>query len=173
MNDKPQLVAALQEEFGRWEALLAGLTEAQITAPRYADNWSVKDIVAHLWVWQQRSAARLEGGLHNKSPHYPDWPAEFDPEIEAQPHELNRWLYESNRDRPWRAVYADWRAGFLRLLELAESLPEDQLLERGRYHWLEGYSLADVLLGSLEHHQEHWGWLLEGLGGAASALPPD
>jgi hypothetical protein len=40
-------------------------------------------------------------------------------------------------------------------LELAESIPEKDLLEIGKYPWLREYPLSAVLLGSYEHHEEH------------------
>jgi hypothetical protein len=155
MNDKQQILTALREEFNRWEALLAGLSEEQITAPQLPENWSIKDVIAHLRAWQQRSIARLEAALHNREPEYPAWPAQFDPEAEDQPHDLNAWLYATYRDQPWPSVHRDWSAGFRRFLELGAAIPEIDLLDAGKYPWLEGYALFAVLEGSYEHHQEH------------------
>jgi hypothetical protein len=49
MNMKDHILAALREQFIRWEELLAGLSEDQITAPRFDLDWSIKDVMAHLW----------------------------------------------------------------------------------------------------------------------------
>ncbi len=159
MSDKQDILTTLREEFDRWDALLTSLSEEQATAPRLASNWSIKDVVAHLWAWQQRSIARMEAAVHNREPQFPQWPAAFEPEAEGQPNDLNAWLYETYREKPWSAVYADWRHGFLRFLELGEQIPEKDLLEPGRYVWLEGYSLAFILHASCDHHEEHRGWL--------------
>ena len=155
MNDKRSTLDLLREELSRWEALLAGLSVAQVTAPQLDEGWSVKDVVAHLHAWQLRSNARLEGALHGREPQYPPWPSEFDPEIEGEPHDLNAWLYAHYRDQPWQTIYGNWNADFRRLLQLADALPEDDLLEAGKYAWLEGYPLLAVLQGTLEHHREH------------------
>jgi hypothetical protein len=159
MQDKTQIITSLREEFHRWEEILSGLSETQITAPQLPDNWSIKDVIAHLWAWQQRTIARMEAAQQNREPEFPLWPEEFDPDAEGQPHELNAWLYETYREKPWPQVYADWRTGFLRFLELAEETPEDDLLKPGRYAWLEGHPLSLVLTASWEHHEEHRGWL--------------
>jgi hypothetical protein len=159
MNEKQHILTALREEFNQWEALLASLSEAQITDPQLPENWSIKDVIAHLRAWQQRSIARLEAALLNRAPEYPAWPAQFDPEAEGEPHDLNAWLYASDRDQPWSSVHRDWREGFVRFLELAQAIPEKDLLEAGRYAWLEGYALIAVLQGSYEHHREHAEWL--------------
>jgi hypothetical protein len=159
MNDKDHILATLREEFDRWEALLASLTEEQITAPQLPANWSIKDVIAHLRAWQQRSIARLEAALLNRAPEFPAWPAGLDPEQQGQTHQVNAWMYETYRDQPWSSVYGDWRAGFLRFLELGAAIPEKDLLEPGRYPWLEGHPLAFILQASYDHHQEHAGYL--------------
>src|SRR5262245_57350284 len=155
MNDKQGILIALREEFNRWEALLASLSEPQIIAPQLSDNWSIKDVIAHLRAWQQRSIARLEAALLDRAPEYPAWPEQFDPEEEGQPPDLNAWLYTMYRDQPWSSVHRDWSEGFRRFLELGAAIPENDLLDVGKYSWLEGYALIAVLQGSYEHHQEH------------------
>ena len=155
MSEKQDILTTLREEFGRWEALLASLSEAQLTDPQLPEGWSIKDVVAHLHAWQLRSIARLEAARLNQEPEYPAWPTQFDPEMEGQPHDLNAWLYATYRDQTWASVYQSWRDGFLRFLELGEAIPESDLLEAGKYSWLEEYPLIAVLRGSNEHHREH------------------
>jgi hypothetical protein len=87
MSDKQHIPTMLREEFQRWEELLASLSEEQITAPQLPADWSIKDVIAHLMAWQQRSIARLEAALLNRAPELPKWPAELDPEPEGQPHQ--------------------------------------------------------------------------------------
>jgi len=155
MNEKQDILTSLRDEYNRWEALLAGLSEAQITAPQLPEDWSIKDVIAHLCSWQQRSIARLEAALLGRAPEYPAWPAQFDPEAEGQPHDLNAWLYARNRDRPWSSVRQDWSAGFLRFLELGATIPETDLLDAAKYPWMEGQPLVSSLQASGEHHSEH------------------
>lgn len=89
MNTKTQALSGLREEYDRWEALLARLSDEQITAPHLDDGWSIKDVIAHLHDWQSRSVARFEAALNGTEPRYPDWPQQFDPEIAEQPNDLN------------------------------------------------------------------------------------
>jgi hypothetical protein len=153
--EKQETLNALRTEFNRWEMLLASLSEAQLTTPEFDENWSIKDMVAHLHAWQQRSIARLEAVMHNREPEYAAWPEQFDPEAEGQPHELNAWLYQHYRDQPWSTVHQNWREGFLRFVELGAAISEADLTDADKYSWLEGYPPLAVLQGSLEHHQEH------------------
>jgi len=151
----------LKEEFDRWEELLAGISEEQIIAPRLPANLSVKDVMAHLRAWQQRSIARLQAALLDREPQFPGWPADLKPESEDDLDKINAWIYESYREEPWSSVGRGWREGFLRFLELAEAIPERDLLDPRKYPWLEGRPLSVVLLGSYDHHhEEHLGPLL-------------
>ena len=158
---KGHILAALREEFHLWEELLGGLSEEQITATDLPSNWSVKDVVAHLRAWQQRSVARVEAALDGRDPVYPGWPADLDPEDEGQTEPVNAWIYESYCELPWSQVYQDWREGFQRFLQASERVAERDLLDGNRYPWLNGSPLALVLLGSYDHHQEHLEMLQE------------
>jgi hypothetical protein len=156
MSMKEHILTALREEFESWEELLAGLSEEQITAPQLAGDWSVKDVVAHLLAWLQRSIARLEAAQLDREPEFPGWPDDLDPELEEDLDRTNAWIYETNRDRPWPSVHRDWREGSLRVLELGAAIRERDLLDGERYAWMEHYPLAQVLLGAYEHHhQDH------------------
>jgi len=152
MNGKQQILTTLSEEFSRWEELLASLSEAQITAPQLPAHLSLKDVIAHLLAWQQRSIARLEAAGLNRKPEFPQWPEGLDPETDDDPVQINAWIYETYREQPWSNVHQAWSEGFLRFLQLGEAIPENDLLDAGRYPWMEGQPLATVLLGSYEHH---------------------
>ena len=153
IKDKNQILSMLKEELQRWEALLAGMSEEYITNPQLPSGLSIKDVIVHLWAWQQRSIAKLEAGLQDREPDYPHWPEDLEPEAEDVD-EVNAWIYNTYHDKPWPAVYHDWKAGFQRLIELGQAIPEKDLFDEDKYAWLEGYSLADVLLGSYEHHHD-------------------
>ena len=155
MNHKTQILTALTEVFNRWQELLASLSEAQTNAPLLPSPWTVKDVVAHLWFWQQISVARMQAALQGQEPHYPEWWAMFGPDPEEDVDRTNAWNYEANRARPWSSVHADWNSQFRRYLELVKEIPEKDLLEDGRFAWMGGYALSASPLGSLGHHEEH------------------
>ena len=54
MTTKSEILTLLQSEFDRWEDVLNGLGKAQIIAPNFIANWSIKDTLAHLMAWQAR-----------------------------------------------------------------------------------------------------------------------
>jgi hypothetical protein len=165
MESKAQILSKLTEIFTHWQVLLPTLSDGQIHAPLIPSTWTVKDVVAHMWAWQQGSVARAEAALLQQDPHSPGWWEANSPDPEEDVDRTNAWIYQANRDKPWSNVYSDWQGQFARYIELLKKIPENDLLERGRFAWMRGYALADSCLGSYEHHQEHFdtlqSWLNE------------
>ena len=122
MNNKKQSLELLGDIFHRWERLLAGMSEEQITGPQQPSALSIKDEIAHLWAWQQRSVARMEAFLNHSEPQYPEWPYTVGPDPEEDVDQTNAWIYETNRNKPWPNVHEDWREQFQRLLQLVEEV---------------------------------------------------
>lgn len=162
MNMKEHILAALREQFESWNQLLTSLSEEQITAPRFDLDWSIKDVIAHLWAWQQISSARMEAGALNREPEYPEWIVSLE-NWEEEADRLNALTFEKNHAKPWSEVYQNWKSGFLQFLELGNQVAERDLLDGEKYGWLHGYSLAFILIASYDHHQEHYEKLAEHL----------
>jgi hypothetical protein len=155
MNMKEHILAALREKFDRWEELLTSLSEKEITAPQFDLDWSIKDVIAHLWAWQQISIARMEAGVLDSKPAYPGWILSIGKDWEEDADRVNALTFDTNHEKPWSEVYENWRTGYLRFLDLGTKISERNLLDSDRYSWLKGYSLAFILVASYEHHQEH------------------
>jgi hypothetical protein len=156
MNMKEHLLAAMREQFNGWEELLASLSEEQITTPRYDLDWSIQDVLAHCWGWQQISIARMQAAASNREPEFPAWMAELPGDWEENADQTNAWFYAHLHQKPWLEVFTMWKDGYLLLLELSEHIPEKDLLDTGKYPWLNGYSPAFILVASYDHHQEHY-----------------
>lgn len=152
MTMKGHILAALREQFEAWEATLARLGEAAIIARTGPSDWSIKDELAHLWAWQQRTLARLDAARLDREPQFPAWPVDVIDDSER----INAWIYQTNQSQPWSAVHQNWRDCFRRVLETAEGISERELLDSDRYAWLEGHAIVAFLLATYEHHQEHF-----------------
>lgn len=156
MTTKRELIDNLRAVFDKWEKLLAGMSEGEITARLDPGKWSISEVITHLWAWQQISIARLEAVRLNTDPQLPAWLGGADP-FYAEDHvnDFNARIQETQNGQSWSRRYRDWRKGFLRFLELAEATGDSDMMDAKRYPWLGGYALSTVLQGSCEHHQEH------------------
>lgn len=162
MYMKTHILAALQEEYDHWQRLLASLSETEITTPQPSSGWSIKDEIAHLWAWQQRTLARINAALLNQEPQFPQW-STLDPESFDNTDPVNNWIYQTSREQPWAVVHQRWQAGYLQILEKAAAMSEKDLLDGNKYPWLEGHPLSTYLVASYDHHQEHLEILLDQL----------
>ncbi|HET7143098.1 MAG TPA: ClbS/DfsB family four-helix bundle protein, partial [Anaerolineales bacterium] len=119
-------------------------------------DWSIKDVIAHLWAWQQVSIARMEAGRQDRKPQYPQWILSLGADWEEDANRVNALTYETYHQRPWTEIYQTWKNGFIQFLDLGSAISERDLLDGDRYPWLKGYSLAFILVASYDHHQEHY-----------------
>jgi hypothetical protein len=97
--------------------------------PALPSHLSIKDVIAHLRAWQQRSIARFKAARLNREPEFPTGLAEIDPDAEANTDHMNAWIYESSREQSWSTVHQHWREGFQRFLASGEAIPEKDLLD--------------------------------------------
>lgn len=146
---KDELLKNLHEEQARWEALLDQIGEAHMDEPGVAEDWSIKDIVAHLTGWRQRTVARLQAAQRGPAEPLPPWPAHLQTDDE-----INDWIYESNRYRSVHEVLTASRQTFQQLVSAITALPEAKLLDPQRFRWLEGEPLSAASLFS-HFHEEH------------------
>jgi hypothetical protein len=146
---KAQILDELQEENASWEAFLEEIGEERMLEAGVAGDWTIKDIVAHLTGWRQRSVQRLEASLRGEPAPPTPWPGHM-----STDEEINGWIYESSRDRSVQDVLQDSRDTFRHLFEAIGAFPEPELMDASRFDWLEGKPLSGAMLFG-HFHEEH------------------
>ena len=99
MHTKEDILPQLEYEFDRWDNLLANLSDKRIVDRQLPSDLSIKDVIAHLWAWQQLSIARLDAALHNRAPIFQYGPEALNPELAGNLDRINAWIFASNLDR--------------------------------------------------------------------------
>jgi hypothetical protein len=97
----------------------------------------------------------MEAGIKDREPEYPKWIVESIEKWEEDANRVNALTFERYHQEPWSEIHNNWRDGYLRFLELGNGISERDLLDGDPYAWLDGFSLAAILLASYDHHQEH------------------
>jgi hypothetical protein len=156
MENKIEILNRLNTTYRQWLELIASLSEEHFQEPLLHSDWSIKDIIAHLWSWQQASVARADAALKGGAPDYPEWWKACGPDPEEDVDRTNAYLYAANKNKDWSTVYNNWKDQFQHYLELLEQIPEINLLQEGRFTWMGNYALAASVIGSCEHHEEHY-----------------
>ena len=145
------LLARMAQQRADWEALLAEIGPARMEIPGVTDNWTFKDVVAHMTAWQQRGVARLQAARRDEKPAPAPWM--HLPELNDDT--INAWIYEQHRDEPLDAVLAGWDRSFDRLRAAFLALPDEAVFDPAYFPWLAGNAVIEALpSGFLGHFRE-------------------
>ena len=105
--DKAKVLETIQTERARLDGLLAQLSAEQMCQAALENQWSVKDVLAHIATWEHRCAGWIQSGLRGERPDKPEkgytW-VEID--------KLNEKTYLENRDRSLDDVQSDSRLAY-------------------------------------------------------------
>jgi len=148
---KSKLLERMQSERQRLEATLARLSENQMTTPGVNDQWSVKDILAHITVWERRMVRWLEETVGDEVPEMLPAGMTWD--------DLDEWneqTYLDNRDRPLAEVLADFKSSYPQALKAVKAVSEEDLIDPHRFEWRAGKPLwVMVAANTFWHYKEH------------------
>ncbi len=149
--NKSELVETLQTERARWDALLSEVRPEEMDLPGVCGEWSVKNLAAHLAAWERRPVAWLEAIRNGTQPQPAPWPQDLtgdDP--------INAWIFEANRNRPWREVLDESRQVSEQLRASLQYVSEQDLITPARFEWLGESSVLDsIACNSYAHYREH------------------
>src|SRR5688572_18202598 len=119
---RAKFLDSLRSGRAAWEALLAQIDADRMTQPGVEGDWSIKDIIAHV-TWHERE---MLGVLRAHALVGSDlWNLPLD--------QRNAAIYEQNKDRALDDMLAESRQIFPQLLELAESLTDEELNDPRRF----------------------------------------
>ena len=165
LNTQAALLDAVRGLREDLESAIAEAGEERMEQPGSFGELTFKDVIAHLTGWRQTTVARLEAGQRGEEPVFP-WPSHLHEDKDTD--EINRWFFETNRDKPLASVLRDSRETFERAERAIAALPEDDLFILDRFPWLQGYALGPgVVHGTLDHYRvdhepEIRAWLARG-----------
>ena len=148
---KAELMTEIRHEWGLLEALLNGLSEAQMTEPNVQGPWSVKDMLAHLSFWEKVLLDRLGSALSRQPGQYP--PVLCDEDV----HRLNAQVYAESQERSPAAVLLEFRSLYTGVLTVVEALDEAFLT----HPMTLDYPLDNLIAWQIvrantsDHYQEH------------------
>jgi hypothetical protein len=145
---KNELLETLKKGRAEFEAVLTGLTPEEMTTPGVMGEWSVKDILGHIAMWESRLVTTVYAIERDATPKMFHTEAEVD--------RANAESYAEQRDRPLDRVLSDFHAVHAQLIKRLETLKERDLTDPKRFEWMEGDPLERLVAGdTFEHYAEH------------------
>jgi hypothetical protein len=112
---------------------------------RVDDEWTRKDVVAHIGAWERRVVDLIERLRSGESP-----------DDAMQTDELNARYHAAHRDLPLDLVLRSEEEAWRELLGVVEAAPVRELFDGRRFAWTDGDPLADwIRANSDRHYAEH------------------
>lgn len=149
---KAQLLERMQGGHQQFKTLLARLSDGQMSRPGVIGEWSVKDILAHIVVHEQRMSYWLEKRLRGTVPETPQPYGMPDDDLA----EVNEQIYLENRDRSLAGVLIHLEEIFEQVLALVSASSEEDLMDSNRFRLQGGEPLWEaVAANTFWHYKEH------------------
>lgn len=144
---KSRLIELLRHAYKDEQELMSSLSAEERAAVSTAEQWSAKEIMAHISFWQDRLIRRLDGWVRGES---------AAPIEEDEVQQVNSGNSERNRSRGWEEVQAESETVFDRLLVMISQFDEDQLSDPTPIGWYGNRALLAAIVGnSFKHPEEH------------------
>jgi uncharacterized protein (TIGR03083 family) len=146
-TSKDDLLTAIDQERSALEELLETLTPAQMTEPGLVGDWSAKDVLAHLFEWEQMVLGWHQAGLRGETPELPAPGFKW-----SQTPQLNQQIYEKHRERPLDEVLELFRASHQEILATIQGLSNEELFTSGHYAWTKKNTLGTYMVSATSSH---------------------
>ena len=137
---KAQLSAAIQKDYAALEKFLTPLSSEQLAFTITPGAWAIKDILAHLYAWQQMLFTWYETGLRGETPAVPAPGYKWN-QLPA----LNQQIYTTYCTLTPEQALGLFRESHQNTLLWIESLSDADLITPGRYEWMNHNTLMAYL----------------------------
>jgi len=145
--NKTQLLAAIQKEYNALDKLISTLTPEQMAFTTVPGVWAIKDIVAHLYEWQQMVFTWYETGLRGETPAIPAPGYKWN-QLPA----LNQHIYEKHCALVPEKALELFHQSHQKTVQLIETLSDADLTTPGLYKWMNQNSLMSYLNSATAAH---------------------
>ena len=140
---KEKLTKRIRADRTRFDALVASLDSARLVEPSLEGGWSVKDVLAHVSVWERVCSAWFEAAARGETPDRPEVR-----DIDA----FNARSYADAKDRRLADVLAESRSSHEAIVAAIEGMSEADLADDKRFGW-PAWQMASA--NSDDHYREH------------------
>ncbi len=128
------------------------LSDELMTQPGVIGEWSLKDIVAHIVLHEQRMLAWMAERLRGEMPLAPQPYAMPDEELD----QLNEQIFQENRHRALPDILNDLDKTHAEALAFVAVVAEQDLIDEHRFHLQGGGPLWEAIAANTcNHYAEH------------------
>ncbi len=146
---KDEILDALEDERENFLDAIDGLTDDALLAPGIVGDWSVKDLLFHITMWEAELVKLLwqaAQGLQPSAIFFEDRSVD----------EVNAGWAAEGRDRDFDRIWDDLQSVRKQTIRRLSSFKDNDLNDPQRYPWLKDHPLCEwIAENSFGHEKEH------------------
>ena len=145
--NKTEILAALKDERENFLQAIAGLPDDVLATEPVLGEWTIKDLLSHLTIWESELVTLLAFTRQGQRPNIKSLTGSID--------DLNAQWHAEYKNRPLDRALADFHGVRKQTTRQVESLTDKELAE-SKYPWLKGEPLWKwIAEDSFGHEAEH------------------
>lgn len=144
---KTQVIKDSKEEREKLDNFLATLTPDQMTEPGMLGDWSVKDVLAHLYEWEQMVLRWIAASERGENPAVPAEGYKWN-QLPALNEEI-RQKYSGIPLEEMQQMYSD---SHKQIMNTIESISEEDMFTRGLHKWMNKNTLGAYFVSATSSH---------------------
>lgn len=145
---KTELLEKMSSDREKLEQLLVILSEEEMTNPGVTEtSWAVKDVLVHLFEWEQLCLGWYNSYLQGK---YPSLPAEGYKWNQLPA--LNHQFFMKNKQRLLAEVLEEYQASYAHMHSSVMAMTEEELVTVGYYPWCGKWTVGNFIEASTASH---------------------
>jgi hypothetical protein len=144
---KQALYQAIEVERTKLDDAFENLTKVDMVQPGACEDWSVKDILAHLVDWEQRGLGWYRAGLRGEVPKLPDENFNW-----RQTPALNHEIYLKYKDLGLDQILEMYQESFKETMAAVDAMTEDELFTPKAYAWTGTHTLGTFVNANTAAH---------------------
>ncbi len=144
--DKSELIRTMREAHERMSWTIERLPDERLLEPA-TDEWTGKDVIAHMAWWHDHSARVIESLRAGREP--------YDRSEQANATDaLNDTTHREHLADPPEITRRAFDESFARLLAALGPVTDEELFASDRWPWLDGEALVETILWDTSRHYD-------------------
>ncbi len=122
-----KLLSLLKLAYEEEQKLYARLDENERSLSGKLEQWSAKDIMAHIASWKEFTISDITAALRGENP-----------EVRGDLDRINAAIYEANKNKSWGDILTQLERVYKSSIECVRAVPHEKMIDSNTLPWKEG-----------------------------------
>jgi len=137
MTLKERLIALLESAYEEEQKLCVSLDKDEKSENGKLEQWSAKDIMAHIVYWKEYMVRNITATLRKESPG-----------VRGDVDTINKEVFEANKNKSWEDILTHLERVYKSSIECVRAVPHEKMIDSNTLPWQEGRPLWRIIAGN-------------------------